>query len=581
MKRTNLLATLCLTALLAGLATACTRDDGPTVVGQPRNTVTLRAGIDPAAITARGATPAASGTRAATAVTVPDGYKLRYILEVTEGNDPNAFLYREEKTSTDGSGVDFTFTLAETGDYGVRFWADFVRADATMVDGELNGTKSVRFGHYPDVYYYTTESAAGLSEVRLNTGSGAPAYAVNDEARDAFYACTTITKGAAAFTEEVTLSRPFGQINLIEKDATLLDKVESVTIAYDMPRSFDVRTGMPSDILAVTATVRTLPAATAQRKANLVFDYVFAPAEGQTTLGEITLSFTSKDKTLVIQDVMIPANIPVVQNKRTNVRGRLISTAAAPSDQVNFSVSVSPDWDTPDEEQEVTGLPEKFYVRGSHVGWNVKDAISYIPVTGVPGKFWRMQYLTKGEEFKFFDDLDFTFTFGVPEGSAPLTGDPAQVLPFAASGNWNIEFDGPSGWYILAVTLNDASRTGLVTGTLQLCPPEVYITGALQPGGLGDTSSAPRFTAPIDKTGSFTCTVPATYLTGEPLRIFARLPEDVEWWRSELLPYNGKIEYRGNRDELSTLGMSVNVNLYDTILLGFGDDSASIASASN
>ena len=153
-----------------------------------------------------------------------------------------------------------------------------------------------------------------------------------------------------------------------------------------------------------------------------------------------------------------------------------------------------------------------------------------------------------------------------------------QELPLFKNTSFNVGFTGTPGWYILVFTATGGMGGTPVTYSLQLAPPEVYITGASQSGGPGDTSEAYRFTVPAGKTGKFTYTVPDSYVSGDALRIFARLPGGVEWWRSEFLPYGGKIEYRENRGELDKLGMSATVSPGDVISLGFTDGSAGITS---
>ena len=71
-------------------------------------------------------------------------------------------------------------------------------------------------------------------------------------------------------------------------------------------------------------------------------------------------------------------------------------------------------------------------------------------------------------------------------------------------------------------------------------PGEVYLFGATN-GGTWDYNDTWKFTAPDNKDGSFVS--PAMTASGEA-RICVKT--DVDWWRTEFIILNGKIEYRGN-----------------------------------
>lgn len=195
----------------------------------------------------------------------------------------------------------------------------------------------VQYNHYNDLHYNTI---APLTSVTLNPST---AYKVNDPARDAFCAAVDIKKEVGAYDGAVTLTRPFGQLNLADKNTALATTVADATLAYNVPQGYNIATGSPTaDLVAVNPTVTTPAAGTGL----LLTDYIFAPASpAQTTLGEIAITFTSNDPAHVLDPFTVPANIPVQRNRRTNVSGAILHQSDAPSDDARLSVTVTDAWD--------------------------------------------------------------------------------------------------------------------------------------------------------------------------------------------------------------------------------------------
>lgn len=334
MKKHNLY--FLLTVLLAGLFASCSQEDMDGPQTNEPTSVTLSANVD-----------GGIHTRADGKVTIPYfAFKLRYILEVwTTGANPE-LIYREEKTNSTGEGEDFTFTLVDNGDYKALLWADFVKGSGETTVTYSGGS----YTHYEDQYYTTipdlktvTISRLALDGENTSFGTITPRTSL-----DAFYACHTISKKDGAYAEPVVLTRPFGQINISEKDADALANVYRVKFAYNVPAGFNVESGEPTQTTVQTKTIQELNAqlGTGDFTANLYYDYVFTPATGQTTLGEMTVTFPQRpESNIVIADYKIPANMPVVRNKRTNISGHIVSVSDKPSNDAKLSVTVSDDWE--------------------------------------------------------------------------------------------------------------------------------------------------------------------------------------------------------------------------------------------
>lgn len=333
MKKHNLY--FLLTVLLAGLFASCSQEDMDGPQTNEPTSVTLSANVD-----------GGIHTRADGKVTIPYfAFKLRYILEVwTTGANPE-LIYREEKTNSTGEGEDFTFTLVDNGDYKALLWADFVKGSGETTVTYSGGS----YTHYEDQYYTTIPDLKTVTISRLALdGEGTSFGTITPRTSlDAFYACHTISKKDGAYAEPVVLTRPFGQINISEKDADALANVYRARFTYNVPAGFNVESGEPTQTTVQTKTIQELDAqlSTGDFTANLYYDYVFTPATGQTTLGEMTVTFPQRpESNIVIADYVIPANMPVVRNKRTNISGHIVSVSDKPSNDAKLSVTVSDGW---------------------------------------------------------------------------------------------------------------------------------------------------------------------------------------------------------------------------------------------
>ena len=321
MKKYNLY--FLLTALLTGLFASCSQEDmdGPKT-NEPTG-VTLSASVDRSIQTR--------------AVTMPNNYKLRYILEVWTTGDSPELKYRKEQLATDFSGVDFTFELTDAGNYNALLWADFVISDHTSSTTKQT-ISGIEYDHYADSHYKTTDNLKTITRTTLGN--------MPSQGNDAFCACHAINKTTEAYSDNVQLVRPFGQINIIEKNEEALAKVEQVKAVFNAPNGYNVETGMPTDETEATRYISFILWDPSKNDctANLFYDYIFAPSRGQTTLSEIKLTFTSNDENLQIRDFTIPPSMPVVRNNRTNLSGHIVSVSDAPSNSDKLSVTISDDW---------------------------------------------------------------------------------------------------------------------------------------------------------------------------------------------------------------------------------------------
>lgn len=384
---------------LVGLITSCSQDEAAGPKNEASNRVRIGASIDQAV-----------QTRAAS-VTIPENHKLRYVLEVWSTGNVPTLICKYEKIAKDATAVEFTFDLTEAKDYKALLWADFVPDSETGTPV----TTPNAYTHYAD-HYYVTNSADGLKAVTL-AKKGAD-YVINDDARDAFFACLPFEKGTGAFADNVELKRPFGQINVIEKNTALRDNVASMTLTYKVPQTFSVETGATTGTVDVNPTVNTLPTADGDRKANLFYDFIFAPATGQTTLGEIKLTFTDNDQATNLNDFTIPANMPVKRNKRTNISGSILHTSTVPSTSAKLSVTVSDGWTGEAENEEIPELVWDGTTTSQPAGYDANSP-GEVEITSAPELAWLAQQNNafEGYTFKLTADIDLNLHEWKPIGT--------------------------------------------------------------------------------------------------------------------------------------------------------------------
>ncbi|GHV50094.1 hypothetical protein FACS1894181_10200 [Bacteroidia bacterium] len=315
--------------LLAGLAASCSKDD----LNESQNAENNRVVLTVNAGDAQGAVlKSAPQLRSASGDLQLAGYSLRYICEVFKESGNGVSFYREERLVTDASQPEnFEFDVPDAGGYGAVLWADYVADDASKT-----------YAHYDNKFYttgYMTEQS--LRYIQINP----VAYAVNTPARDAFFAKKIFTKvaGTPLNLGDITLKRPFGRINIIETDEAMRTNLNYINISYKVPLTFRPLTGAISGEQTVALNnIQSFPDASAE-KANLFYDYVFAPESGQHLLPAITVQYVMQGNPTVNTST-IPANMPVERNKRTNISGNLIINTSATS----LSVELDDAWTTPD-----------------------------------------------------------------------------------------------------------------------------------------------------------------------------------------------------------------------------------------
>ena len=244
-------------------------------------------------------------TRAATA---GDGTSVnRCIMEIYLNDE----LYSRQigAIQPDGLTAGFDVRLVTSQTYKFVFWADHVES----VEGDAIKT---------DLHYNTADLRNIFMQGDYN-GSG------KDDTRDAFFASLEklVTN---AFSENVELTRPFGQLNIKTEDlASIPDNQKEEFVPVTAGLSFkNLYTGFNAatgDLLGEpTAVAYKAASAVADANGNLTVDYLFAPnTAGGQHLVNMTLAVYNAAGGQITTKAL--NNIPVQRNYKTNVTGNLLT----------------------------------------------------------------------------------------------------------------------------------------------------------------------------------------------------------------------------------------------------------------
>lgn len=290
--------------LAVGLAmtlTACQKDEGLVSDGATSQTITVTI-------------PQGMQTRA-TAADFGNGAKIdRCLLQIYHSGTTPA-KYGEQQSATVQKGADgkltatFNLRLVAQQTYDFVFWADCSTGD-----------------------HYNTDDLTNIT-VKGN-------YAGNNDEFDAFTGALLDYQVKGAFSENITLRRPFGQLNVKTLDMAAIPdptlKPTKVKVAFTaVPTSFNAKKG---EIGAATAAVE-YTADVLSADGDLTVDYIWAPVE-EATLADFSMTFLNGTTEISTNGDF--KNIPIRRNYRTMVSGNLLTK------QGDITVEIDPNFYKPD-----------------------------------------------------------------------------------------------------------------------------------------------------------------------------------------------------------------------------------------
>lgn len=166
------------------------------------------------------------------------------------------------------------------------------------------------------------------------------------------------------------------------------------------------------------------------------------------------------------------------------------------------------------------------FLTGSNYGWGDKW-LQLVPFHSSEEDFWTIIYLHEGEQFKFAPQADWGGDFGYT--GTTINDEAGANITSSSDGNLVV---GKAGWYLLKVQNGS-------TKTLTVLQPNVYLIG--DAAGEWNIADSHKFTIPSTEDGVFES--PAFAADAE-LRMCVSV-DGFDWWKSEFMVFDGKIEYRG------------------------------------
>lgn len=221
--------------------------------------------------------------------------------------------------------------------------------------------KFVFWAQKPGKYTLANDSNGHLAVTLTNSKL---ASMMNDDEFDAFYAMKALAPKNADFAENITLYRPFAQINVgISADDIATAQANSVDVAgylntaftiKGVKNSLDLLTGKVSGSEDVTYTTSAAPNdniatrdGTSYKRIAMV--YVLAPADQSATVQTTLNVKTRQNRTIEVNFSREVPNVPVLRNHRTNIVGEVFSLEGV------FNVVVDENFDSPDKEVQLEG----------------------------------------------------------------------------------------------------------------------------------------------------------------------------------------------------------------------------------
>lgn len=214
------------------------------------------------------------------------------------------------------------------------------------------------------------------------------------------------------------------------------------------------------------------------------------------------------------------------------------------SDEGKYSVT----FDMKNWRYAVAPVSAEIYMTGSAYNWTEWQA--FVPVNGVDGQFWKVVYLSAGEEFKFAPQAGWGGDFGADQ----LRFEDHAGAGLSGTGNVIVANE---GWYLLYL---DATEKVLETYT-----PDVYLIG--NTAGSWNIEAANLFSVPASKDGEF---VSPAFVAEDEIRVCVHPKESVDWWRMEFIVLDGKIDYRGNGPDQARVKGQAGQRLYLNFTNGTG-----------
>lgn len=210
--------------------------------------------------------------------------------------------------------------------------------------------------------------------------------------------------------------------------------------------------------------------------------------------------------------------------------------------------------------------PDHVYAIGNFCSWDWGNCYDMVKVHSAENIFWRLMYIDDGG-FKINTATSWNGGELGYDG-VTISGDCKDDITRTSDGN--IASKTP-GWYLVIVTTSVSGRN--IVYDVQVNKPKVYLLGAAAPEGWEEDVESALFTVPTTADGEF---VSQPFVADIPegddsgLRAYVRIPNQ-DWWHSEFMVLNKKIEYRGTGGDQARVSCSTGQRLYLNFSNGTGE----------
>lgn len=211
-------------------------------------------------------------------------------------------------------------------------------------------------------------------------------------------------------------------------------------------------------------------------------------------------------------------------------------------------------------------LPSHIYVVGNFCDWKFDNCFDMVQVYGTDNTFWRLVYIDESG-IKLNSAQKFN---GDEKGYAGITvsGDCAGDI---IDKDGNIASSKP-GWYLVIVTTSVVNRE--IHYDVQFNKPTIWLIGpAAGSDDFAEEAEGWSFTVPTTKDGEFVSpafvgSVPAG--TDKGVRMYVKIPGH-DWWHSEFVTLDGKIQYRATGGDQTRATGSVGQQVHLNFSKGTGE----------
>lgn len=211
-------------------------------------------------------------------------------------------------------------------------------------------------------------------------------------------------------------------------------------------------------------------------------------------------------------------------------------------------------------------LPSHVYAVGSFCDWKWDNCFDMVQVYGTDNTFWRLVYI---------DDSGIKFN-----SAAEWNGSEVGYAGITVSGDCKdeiIDKDGniassKPGWYLVIVTTSVVNRE--IHYDVQFNKPTIWLIGpAAGSTDYAEEAEGWSFTVPTTKDGDFVSPAFAGSVPGgdgDGVRMYVKVPGH-DWWHSEFVVLNDKIEYRATGGDQARAAGSAGQKVYLNFAKGTGE----------